>query len=116
MSESEQFLSRSLENMKSFIDVNKVIGNPIITEDGRIIIPITEVKLCFLSGGGEYSKEEKEKYPFGGATGGNLSMKPTGFIVIERDEVKAINYCKDNVIESLFNEAFKLIHKLTEKK
>lgn len=114
MSESEEFLATSLNNVKGLVDVNKVVGTPIISENGRIIIPVTEVKLCFLSGGGEYGKENP--YPFGGATGGNVIMRPTGFLVIDKDEVKTISFDKRTVLENmLFDDLPALFKKMLNK-
>lgn len=101
MSEAEQFLKSSLDNVKGLIDVNKGIGNPIILEDGRMIIPVSEVKLCYISGGSQIPNKEEKEYPFGGASAGNLIMRPVGFVVISNDGVESVNFADKTTLERL---------------
>ncbi len=77
-------LKQSLGNLKSIIDVDTVMGDPVGLEDGSIIIPITKVSVGFVAGGGEYTAphvRNKAKYPFSGGSGAGFSVKPIGFLV-----------------------------------
>ena len=36
------------------VDVDTVIGEPILTQDGSTVIPVSRVSFGFVAGGGEY--------------------------------------------------------------
>ena len=79
----ESIMANTLTNLKNLIDVNNVIGKPILSADGsHTIIPISKLSMGFLVGGGEYSEEKKtENYPYAGGTGAGVSISPIGFLV-----------------------------------
>lgn len=117
MNESEKFLQTSLENVKSLVDVNKSIGTPIKIEEGKVIIPLTEVRVTFLAGGSEFGKLDKQNYPFGGLTGGNIIMKPCGFITLEDNQINVIELKQKSALESILLEDIPmLIGKLKKEK
>ena len=90
----KDILSETLGNLKSIIDVDTVMGDPLKMADGTTIIPITKVSVGFVSGGGEYSGEnikKKFKYPFSGGSGAGFSIKPIGFLVGKNDNFKIIS-------------------------
>ena len=49
-------IETTLKNLGNIIDVNTVVGAPIKTIDGSLIIPISKVVVGVLAGGGEYGK------------------------------------------------------------
>ena len=49
-------MKSTMEQLKAMVDVDTVIGNPIPTASGGVILPVSRVTLGFLSGGGEYGK------------------------------------------------------------
>ncbi len=53
-------LRTGMESIKDLVDVNSVIGDPIVLSDDLTIIPISRAKLSFLSGGSELKQQEKE--------------------------------------------------------
>ena len=78
------------ENLRKMIDTKMVVGDRIIA-DGTTIIPISKVAVGFLSGGGEYEKDQAEENPpFIGGSGAGYSVSPVGFLVIRDKEVKLI--------------------------
>ena len=52
----ESLIDSSLERVKSLIDVNCVIGEPLTMPDGSTIWPISKVTMGFVCGGGEYNE------------------------------------------------------------
>lgn len=87
----EALLKVSLENIKEMIDVDTIVGNPIITPEATII-PISKVKMGFLAGGSEIAqKQEKNENPFGGGTGGTVSITPVAFLVVIGKEIKVLH-------------------------
>ena len=80
-----RILEQAMGNLKSIIDVDTVMGDPVGLEDGSVIIPITKVSVGFVAGGGEYTVPCNHKksagYPFSGGSGAGFSVKPIGFLV-----------------------------------
>lgn len=98
-------MNTAMENLKPLIDSNVIIGDVIKSEDCDII-PITKVTLGFVSGGGEYYSELKEirretEYPFSGGSGGGVSIKPIGFLVINKSGVNLVKIEQNGAIEKL---------------
>ena len=77
-------IDTAMKNLSTLVDVNTVIGKPMKTEDGSLIIPVSKVTLGFMTGGGEYGEVKVMKkdraIPFAGGSGAIVSMKPTGFL------------------------------------
>ena len=95
----QDIIKTSLESIRSMIDANTVIGNPINTESGTTIIPISKVSMGFASGGLDYNGKVVKPTPaptgaqnFGGGGGTGLSIMPVGFLVVGIDgSVSMIN-------------------------
>ena len=96
----QDIIQTSLENIRSMVDANTVIGNPINTESGTTIIPISKISMGFASGGMDFSgkiAETKENHSnhgknFGGGGGTGLSISPVGFLIVGKDgKVEMLN-------------------------
>ena len=57
----QEIIKESLENIRSIIDANTVIGTPMETSNGVTIIPVSKVSVGFASGGLDF--EAKRKLP-----------------------------------------------------
>lgn len=80
----------ALDSIRSMLDVNTVIGDPIETAGGITIIPVSKVSVAYASGGVDYHKKDapaegKANTNFGGGGGTGITMSPVGFLVIGRD-------------------------------
>ncbi len=78
-------IQTSLENVRSMVDANTVIGTPINTPNGTTVIPISKIAVGFASGGLDYSGKataEKSNKNFGGGNGTGVTVSPVGFLVI----------------------------------
>ncbi|MGI6744457.1 MAG: spore germination protein GerW family protein [Eubacteriales bacterium] len=100
-------IQESLKSIREIIDVNTVIGTPIITDSGTTIIPVSRIQIGLASGGVDYfsknaqligtekKKAEGEPQPrngatknlplFGGGGGTGISVTPVGFLVVFKD-------------------------------
>jgi len=56
----ESLMTTTMENIRDMIDVNTIIGEPISTQDGSTVIPISRVSFGFVAGGGEYTLSSSE--------------------------------------------------------
>ncbi len=88
-------MQTSMENLKEMVDVNTIVGDPVETPSGDVIIPISKVGFGFASGGTEFESESNTQNrvngsPFGGGAGGGVSITPVAFLVVGKNGVKTI--------------------------
>ena len=92
-----EIIRSSMENIRSMVDANTVIGDPIQTNAGVTILPISKIAVGIASGGLDYNpKKEAQPRPqnFGGGGGTGLSVSPVGFLVI--DKYGSVEYISTN--------------------
>ncbi len=86
----QDIIRTSLENIRNLVDANTVIGNPINTEAGVTIIPISKISVGFATGGLDYAVKNEpvnsvKPKNFGGGGGTGISVQPVGFLVVKAD-------------------------------
>lgn len=92
----ESLMRTTMENIKSMIDVNTVVGDAVETKDGTVIVPISKVSFAFVAGGGEYMAQQENgegdgsKYPFAGGSGAGVTVQPIGFLATSNGQLKVI--------------------------
>ncbi|WP_096189730.1 GerW family sporulation protein [Evansella halocellulosilytica] len=94
-------MKTAMENLKEMVDVNTIIGDPVETPDGSVILPVSKVGFGFAAGGSEFvlkhttnhssSNSNEKKHPFGGGSGGGVSITPIAFLVVGTHGVKMIH-------------------------
>jgi sporulation protein YtfJ len=103
-------MKTAMENIKGMIDVNTIVGDPVETPDGSVIMPISRIGVGFAAGGSEFtitgSQGSKDgqggSYPFGGGSGGGLSITPIAFLVVGSQGVNLLSMDRSaHVIEKL---------------
>lgn len=80
-------MQTALENIKDMIDVNTVIGEPVVTGSGSTVIPVSKVSFGFVAGGAECMKNPEPQQPFAGGSGAGVSLQPVGFLVLNPEGV-----------------------------
>ena len=87
-----EIIRSSLENIRSMVDANTVVGDPIVTNPGTTIIPISKISVGYASGGVDYLKKDapmsngKPVYNnFGGGGGTGITVTPVAFLVVTAD-------------------------------
>ena len=63
-------LENTISKIREMVDVNNVIGEPIVVGD-ITIIPVSKVSVGFGGGGSDYVKNVGSNEPFGGGVGGD---------------------------------------------
>lgn len=106
----ENIMKSAMEEIKAMVDVNTIVGAPILTGDETMILPVSKVSLGFLSGGGEYSTdsgkpvrksgtaldneangdEAGRRYPFAGTAVAGMSLTPMAFLSVNAGCVKVL--------------------------
>ena len=91
----QDVIQTSLQNIKTLIDTNTIIGTPINHPSGTVIIPVSKVAMAYATGGLDYvGKTDPNAKPqnFGAGGGTGLTLQPIGFLVINpAGEVEMIN-------------------------
>ncbi|WP_256757244.1 GerW family sporulation protein [Cohnella sp. WQ 127256] len=101
-------MQTAMENIKDMVDVNTIVGEPVQTPDGSVILPISKVGFGFAAGGSEFTGIEDPSggshqksngqdghnasvsLPFGGGSGGGVSITPIAFLVVGSQGVKVV--------------------------
>lgn len=94
-------MKTAMENIKEMVDVNTIIGEPVETE-GNVIIPVSKVGFGFAAGGSEFKLnttnhyeedrgQSSSPYPFGGGSGGGVSITPVAFIVVGEHGIRLMS-------------------------
>ena len=87
----EGMMDTTLEKIKQMVDVNTMIGDPITTPDGTVIIPVSKVTYGFASGGSDFpSKSQPSKDFFGGGAGAGVTLTPVAFLAISEGNVRLL--------------------------
>lgn len=86
-------MNSAMENLKEMVDVNTIVGDPVVSGDGTMVIPVSKVSFGLAAGGGEYSAKEvktENVNPFAGGVGAGVSVNPIAFLVVTKTDVKLI--------------------------
>ena len=101
-----KLMEESTQQVQELMDVNTVIGKPIITMSGAQVIPFLKVTASNVSGGGEYGDVKLLKegigYPFAGGNGAIVTMRPIGFLIDDGQSCRILKVTEepiDNLIE-----------------
>ena len=105
-----EMMSASMSKIREMVDVNAVIGNPIVTEGGVTIIPVTKVSIGYGGGGSDFATKN---YPanrdnaFGGGAGAGVTITPVAFLIVRGENVRMLPVAEpastsvDRLIEQL---------------
>lgn len=99
----------AMQSIKEMIDVNTIVGDPVETADGTVIIPISKVSLGFGVGGSDHSAKQTpaEKQPlFGGGVAGGVSITPAAFMVVAKGQIRLVPV---NPESSVYDRIFDMI-------
>lgn len=112
-------MTTTLENLKEMIEVNTIIGEPVESPDGSVIIPVSKLGFGFAAGGSEFSIDNKESQsdglPFGGGSGGGISITPVAFLIVNEKETKMIHLDdKTDIYEKLIDIAPQAANKVQD--
>ena len=110
----ESLMKTAMQSIKEMVDVNTVVGDAVETNDGSVIIPISQVACGFAAGGGEYeaSNTNPQELPFAGGSGAGVSVKPIGFLVVRMNDVRLISVTGNPLAERVVDVAPQIFDKI----
>ena len=106
-------IKASMDGIKSFTDMETVIGNAITTPNGVTVIPVSKVSMGIATGGVDYGSDRSMgRQNFGGGGGTVLSITPIAFLTVGRDA--DVNIIHINSSESEVDKITSLIERSPE--
>lgn len=100
-------LENTIAKIREMVDVNSVVGEPITTQDGVTIIPVSKISVGLGGGGSDFVSKNVNHHenPFGGGVGAGVKVTPVAFLVIKDGSVRMIpvaapaNTTADRIVE-----------------
>lgn len=84
-------MDTTMEKIKEMIDVNTIIGEPITSPDGTLIIPVSKVSYGFAAGGSDLPTKKENKDCFGGGSGAGVTIQPVAFLTVYQGNVRLVS-------------------------
>jgi len=122
----ETLMKTAMDSIQKMINVNTVIGDAVETPSGSVVIPVSRVSCGFAAGGSEFipiddesgknsggNESDASKMPFGGGSGGGVSVKPVGFLVVSQDQVRLLPVEGNMLAERIIDEMPNIMDKLS---
>ena len=91
-----ELMQTAMTSIKDMVDVNTVIGDPVVATGGATVIPISKVSFGYVTAGGDLAGDGKgygvqeTAFPFAGGSGAGVSVQPVGFLVVTGDTVRML--------------------------
>ena len=110
----EGLMGVTMQKIKEMVDVNTIIGEPVITPDGTTIIPVSKVSFGFASGGTDLPTSQP-KQTFGGGGGAGITLQPLAFLVVKDGDVKLLQIATaSNTADKVVNTVPDIIDKISD--
>lgn len=127
----EGLMKTSMQNIKEMVDVNTILGDPVETPDGSVIVPISRVSFGFAAGGSQFESakakgKEKDRdrnqetsgetsqLPFGGGSGAGITISPVAFLVVNKEQTRLLPVESNVMVDRILDSAPKLLEKIQE--
>lgn len=104
-----RIMGLTMDKVKEMVDADTVIGSPVTTPDGTIIIPISRISYGFASGGSDLpSKAQPGPGLFAGGGGAGITVNPVAFLAISNGNVRVMQ------IEPYFSPVDRALEKVPQ--
>ena len=124
----EGLMKTAMESIKEMVDVNTIVGDPVETPDGSVIIPVSRVACGFAAGGGEFEGAAGQQengggggggqqgsgtaMPFGGGSGAGVSVQPVRFLVVRQGQIRLMPVDGNAVVDRIIDVAPQMVSQL----
>lgn len=122
----ESLMQTSMQNIKEMVDVNTILGDPVQTALGSVIIPVSRVSFGFAAGGSQFNAAappakgnndvaNSSELPFGGGSGAGITINPVAFLVVSNTETKLMSVENNQIWDKLLEGVPKILDKIAGK-
>lgn len=85
-----EVLQTTMAKIRELVDANTVVGQPIETQDGVTLIPVSHLSFGFATGGSDFGKTPNVTKSFGGGAGAGINVTPVAFLIIKDGNVRIL--------------------------
>ena len=120
MQSVESIIETTMARLKTIVDVNTIVGEPIPAGNG-VVVPVSRVSFGFFSGGGEYAPAgkvagaalaERKDLPFLGTAVAGVSLTPKAFLVTTEEGITVVPANYDSTLDRLVHELPKFVKEI----
>lgn len=112
-------MDTTMEKIKEMIDVNTIIGEPITSPDGTLIIPVSKVSYGFAAGGSDLPTKKENKDCFGGGSGAGVTIQPVAFLTVYQGDVRLVSVdreeCTADKLVNMIPDVLKKVKRVFKK-
>lgn len=132
----QSLMKTALISLQEMTKVNTIIGDPIETPDGHMILTVSRLGFGFAAGGSEFQARHHEadtggdeedtdpaeeqqqgggNLPFGGGSGGGVSITPIAFLIVGPNGIQTLHLDnKTHFYEKLIDLAPQTLEKIEQ--
>ena len=94
-----ELMQSTMSNIKNMVEVNNIVGEPIITPDGITLVPVSKLS-----------------FGFGGGSAAGVKIEPMGFLVVKGDSVRMVNVLPpaQNTVDRILDLAPQVMDKVDQ--
>lgn len=112
-------MSTTLEKIQDMVKANTIVGQPITTPDGVMLIPVSKLSLGFASGGSDFipkNHKSGDSNTFGGGAGAGINITPVAFLIIRGESVRLLNVDPPaaNTVDRVIDAVPEVVDKVTD--
>ena len=100
-------IDSAMEKIKGIVDSSTIIGDMVVTDSGKCIIPISKVSVGYVVGGGEYAdlsaRRVAKHFPMAGGSSGGMSVAPVGFLIESDGDLTFVNVENKTLYQTVLN-------------
>ena len=85
-----EVLQTTMNKIREMVDANTVVGQPIVTQDGVTLVPVSRLSFGFATGGSDFGKTQNVAKNFGGGAGAGVNVIPVAFLIVKDGNVKIL--------------------------
>lgn len=110
-----ELMQSTMSNIKNMVEVNNIVGEPIVTPDGITLVPVSKLSFGFGGGGSDLSAKTNPA-GFGGGSAAGVKIEPMGFLVVKGDSVRMVNVMPpaQNTVDRVLELAPQIIDKVDQ--
>ena len=83
-------MKTTMNKIREMVDANTVVGQPITTQDGVTLVPVSRLSFGFATGGSDFGKTQNVAKNFGGGAGAGVNVIPVAFLVVKDGSVRLL--------------------------